>query len=75
LRKINFGDGLRRILLGIPLLSGVLNQPVLEILAKLNLEGILRVILGIKLYPIPKNVIWMRVGLGSFLMQLLLDIG
>lgn len=54
MRKINFGDGLRRMLLGIPLLSGVLNQPVLEILAKLNLEEILRVILGIKLYPIPK---------------------
>jgi hypothetical protein len=71
----NFGDGLRRILLRIPLLSGVLNRLVLEILAKLNLEEILRVILGIKLYLIPKNVIWMRVGLGNFLVQLLLGIG
>jgi hypothetical protein len=75
LGKTSFGDGLRRILLGIPLLSGLLNQPALEILVKLNLEKILRVILGIKLYPFPKNVIWMRVGLGRFLVQILLVIG
>jgi hypothetical protein len=48
LRNNNFGHGLPRIPLRIPLLPSILNGLIFKILQELNLKKILRVILGIK---------------------------
>jgi hypothetical protein len=72
----NLGHSLPRVFLSIPLLSSVLNRLILKILTKLNLEKILRIILGIELLqPIAQNMVRMKFGIYLLFVELLLSLG
>jgi hypothetical protein len=72
----DLGHCLPRVFLSIPLLSSVLNRLILEVLAELNLEEILRIILGIEvLQPIAQNMIRMKFGVYLLFVELLLSLG
>jgi hypothetical protein len=72
----NLGHSLPRVFFSIPLLSSVLNRLILEVLAELNLEEILRIILGIEvLQPIAQNMVRMKFGIYLLFVQLLLSLG
>ena len=72
----NLGHCLPRVFLSIPLFSSILNRLILEVLAKLYLEEILRVILGKELLqPIAQNMVGMNVGIYLLFVELLLSLG
>ena len=72
----NLGHSLPRVFLSIPLFSSILNRLILEVLAKLYLEEILRVILGKELLqPIAQNMVGMNVGIYLLFVELLLSLG
>jgi hypothetical protein len=72
----SLGHSLPRVFFSIPLLSSVLNRLILEVLAKLNLEEILRTILGIEvLQPIAQNMVRMKFGIYLLFVELLLSLG
>jgi hypothetical protein len=72
----NLGHSLPGVFFSIPLLSSVLNRLILKVFTKLNLEEILRVILGIELLqPITKNVIRVNLGIYLLFVELLLSLG